>query len=175
MGLDLSINSTGVCVRDGNGIFIYYNIVPHITRNQRRAEGDRLYMIKYNKEDGDDDHNIYEIKNTIRTIIDEYNITEVTMEAPALQAHGRASITMAGLNYAVRQMLMEKGIPFKLVQPTALKKWFTGNGMADKGLMVRCWKELDPLGKELKGMKTDDLADSYALCCWGCENKSHFS
>ena len=168
MGLDLSINSTGICIND-NGKLLYINIVPHKTRNQRKAECDRFEVLEYNKSDGDDDHNIFEIKNVIRKLIIDNHIEHVVMEAPAFQAHGRSTITLAGLNYSIRQMLMELDIKFEMVQPTTLKKWFTGNGMADKGLMVRCWKELDPLGKILKAVKLDDLADSYALLKWGSE------
>ena len=165
MGLDLSINSTGVCFNNGDDV-IYCNIVPKITRNQRRNESDRLMMIEYNKIDGNDDHNIYEICRIVENLIEEYNINKVVMEAPAFQAHGRSTITLAGLNYSIRQMLMRVVVEYETVQPTTLKKWFTGNGMADKGMMVRCWKVLDPIANTLKAMKIDDLADSYALWCW---------
>ena len=177
MGLDLSINSTGICIND-NGKLMYINIVPEVTRSQRRNEYEiaknekfrdvvGLKMIEYQKHDGDDDYNIFQIKSIISILIDDYNIKEVTLEAPALQASGRATATMAGLNYVIRQLLIEKGIIFKLVQPTTLKKWFTGNGRADKGLMVRCWRELEPMANELKAMKIDDFADSYALLKYG--------
>lgn len=161
MGLDLSINSTGVCIRTDSDC-IYKIITPHITRSMRRSDDEILEHIEYQKSDNDD-HNIYMIKEAIRSLIKEYNISHVTLEAPALQAKGRSVITLAGLNYSIRQMLLEEKIPFDTVQPSALKKWFTGNGKADKNLMCHCWRALEPHSKQWKSIKVDDIADAYAL------------
>lgn len=161
IGLDLSINSTGVAI-DVDGEIHYKIITPKLTRTQKRIDHDRFEYVLYNKTDDDDD-NIYEICQCVENIINQYGVTNVTLEAPAYQAHGRSAITMAGLNYSVRQLLKHMNVNYTLVQPTSLKKWFTGNGCADKNLMCHCWRMLDPIHDELKGIKVDDIADAYAL------------
>lgn len=167
-GLDLSINNTGICILHNNE-YKYYLLTSKETRALKKANHPRFDYLTYNKTE-DDDENIFQIKYKIKSLIAQYNIEHITIEAPALQAKGRATVSLAGLNYSIRQMLKELGISFTLVQPTTLKKWFSGNGQADKNLMCHCWRMLDPISKELKSIKVDDLADAYALCNW---NGSH--
>lgn len=161
MGLDLSINNTGIAIQTQDKTF-YYLITSKETRSLKKIKHNRFDYLTYSKTDEDDD-NIFEICHKIKYLINKHNITYITLEAPALNAKGRAAVTIAGLNYSVRQMLKELQIPYNLIQPTALKKEFTGNGCADKELMCYCWKILDPISNELKGIKVDDLADAYAL------------
>ena len=164
-GIDLSLNSTGVCIYDSTtNQHLYYIILPHMTRGQRRAmdsSNGKLTYIEYDKTDSDDE-NIYNIKNQIKDILTTHNITHAYIESPALQAKGRSVITLSGLNYSVRQMLLENQITFLPIQPTALKSWFTGNGMADKDLMIYCWYQIEKF--KPKAIKVDDMADAFALC-----------
>ena len=161
MGLDLSINNTGIAIETERGV-IYYLITSKETRSLKKIEHGRFDYLTYDKNDEDDD-NIFEICNKIKYLIHKHDITHITLEAPTLNEKGRAAVTIAALKYIVRQILKLLQIPYKLVQPTALKKEFTGNGCADKDLMCYCWKTLDPISNELKGIKVDDLADAYAL------------
>lgn len=170
-GLDLSLNSTGVCIYTGK-THLYYIILPHMTRGQRRtmdSSKGRLTYIEYDKTDSDDE-NIHEIKTKIKELLTKHNVTNAYIEAPAFQAKGRATITLSGLNYSVRQMMMENQITFQAIQPTTLKSWFTGNGMADKKLMIFCWERVEKF--KPKAVKLDDMADSFALCEM-CRENTH--
>jgi len=55
-----------------------------------------------------------------------------------------------------------------------VKKNFTGNGVADKGLMMETYFQLEPWARDVsKYIKMDDIADSYAMACFdedGLEN-----
>lgn len=55
IGLDLSINSTGVCVND-DGNYSYYVITPHITRKQKAINSTVLTYVEYQKGDSDSEN-----------------------------------------------------------------------------------------------------------------------
>ena len=58
---------------------------------------------------------------------------------------------------------MNKGVDFKIIPPTGLKKFAVANGSADKELMVYAWQTLQPHLKNITDIKIDDLADAYFL------------
>ena len=55
IGLDLSINSTGICVND-DGNYSYYVIPPHITRKQKAINSTVLPYVEYQKGDSDSEY-----------------------------------------------------------------------------------------------------------------------
>ena len=55
IGLDLSINSTGICVND-DGNYSYYVITPHITKKQKTINGTVLTYVEYQKGDSDSEN-----------------------------------------------------------------------------------------------------------------------
>ena len=52
---------------------------------------------------------------------------------------------------------------FVIVSPTQNKKFATGNGSADKDLMVFSWKKIEKCISDITEIKIDDLADAYFL------------
>ena len=66
-------------------------------------------------------------------------------------------------NEDVRKMLLDKQVSFNIISPTQNKKFATGNGSADKSLMIDAWKRLDTHIKDIDEIKIDDLADAYFL------------
>ena len=77
-----------------------------------------------------------------------------------------ALVDLAGLNFMMRQLFVSKSIDFQVVSPTSNKKSFTGNGQADKDVMIDAWRRLDKNIYNIKDIKIDDLADAFALSCY---------
>ena len=156
-GLDLSINSTGICV-EGN---VYYNIVSKLTKNHLSNTNQNIKVSQYEKTDNIND-NINNIANEILKILKYHNVSIAVIEDVAMGAKSRSIIDLTGLNYWVRCLLKQNNIDFITVPPTLWKKIMLGNGMATKDLITDSWKRVTKIQTELK--KTDDLADSYFLC-----------
>lgn len=72
---------------------------------------------------------------------------------------------LAGLNFMIRFMVIEMSKGFKPVElivgtPGEIKKFATGNGNANKDLILSCFKMIYP---ELDLPKLDDIADAYFM------------
>lgn len=72
---------------------------------------------------------------------------------------------LAGLNFMIRSMIIEIGKGPKHVElivgtPGEIKKFATGNGNANKDLILSCFKMIYP---ELDLPKLDDIADAYFM------------
>ena len=50
IGLDLSLNSSGVCVKKKNEDPIYYLVVPNMTKKQKAVQHKRVNYVVYDKE-----------------------------------------------------------------------------------------------------------------------------
>lgn len=117
--------------------------------------------------------NIIEATKAIISIILLYKIQyapqnykiEVYMEGVAFSSRRTQSLVELGaLNYNIRINLIKLGIPFHIITPSANKKSFTGNGAADKELMIKTFLMLNPSYHPLVGyIKMDDIADAFAL------------
>ena len=163
IGLDLSINSTGICVND-DGEYHYYIITSKRTRKLNKFTNDHINIIFYDKKETDSE-NIREIGVLIQQII----LSElmflpdlVIMEDVAMGARSRSIITLTLLNGYVRRILDEMEIKYITATPTQWKKQMLGNGQADKELTVYHWKKLQPQYSDLE-IKVDDIADAYFL------------
>ena len=173
MGIDPSINCTGVCV-SLNDEYIY-NIIPSkMTKKMSNFKHPRINILSYNKlemndlEYSDKEYNkvqnLVQICNKLEEIIDKFSVQLVCMEGVSYGSVGSAALVdLAGLNFMIRYMLSKKGIKFIIVSPTSLKKFAVANGSATKDLMVYAWHELDQEMKTIKDIKVDDLADAYFL------------
>lgn len=117
--------------------------------------------------------NVIEATKAIISIILLYKIQyasqnykiEVYMEGVAFSSRRTQSLVELGaLNYNIRINLIKLGIPFHIITPSANKKSFTGNGAADKELMIKTFLMLNPSYQPLVGyIKMDDIADAFAL------------
>lgn len=75
--------------------------------------------------------------------------------------------------------LFQKGIPFKVVPPTTVKKFYTGSGRADKQAMEHQF--ISETGMDLRttlnltqkqSSPVGDICDSYAICKYGFHHSS---
>ena len=186
IGLDLSINSTGVCVCEDSKEPVYYFIIPDkLSKKQKAAsQHKRINFITYDKIKGNDDHNINHITSKIMEIIkDKCDLTKsqccdsatllnedikVVIENVALASKGASIITLTLLNGWMRCLLTQNRIDYITVPPTQWKKLMIGNGSADKELIVYCWAAIDnsacvALMNNGIVAKHIDIADAYFL------------
>ena len=173
MGIDPSINSTGVCITDGNK-FIYIIIAGKLTRKMQAFAHNDITIKCYNKLEtnkldySDKEYvkatNVYNICNIISELITTYGITHVNMEGISYGSVGSAALAdLAGLNFAIRNTIMNHNVSFSIIPPTGLKKFAVANGAADKDLMTYAWLTMEPQMKDIQDIKIDDLADAYFL------------
>ena len=182
IGIDPSFSSTGiVVVKDGSLLKSY--IVTHCrpkvkyTKIAERYNNifeyvNYCYSTLSDFPEGDPEllktQNVIEATKAIISIIllykNQYEI-EVYMEGVAFSSRRTQSLVELGaLNYNIRINLLKHHIPFHIITPSANKKAFTGNGAADKELMIKTFLMLNPSYRPLVGyIKMDDIADAYAL------------
>lgn len=220
IGIDPSINSTGMCVRssDSPETYKYYIICSKMSGKMKSFIHNRIQLIDYGKksvtglEYPDKEYikseNIYRIVGNIGEILDLYTMDNsldhneiytgdsgesdegsdgsdkssdsyknsnkktckgpniiVNMEGISYGSVGSAALAdLAGLNFAIRMMLISKGIKFRIVSPISLKVFATNNAGASKEEMSWAWKLLDKEMGDIDKIKIDDLADAYFLC-----------
>ena len=175
MGIDPSINCTGVCIyNDIDNTHNYYMIVSKCTKKMKEFVHPNVNIIEYNKRESNkgDYHikeynksaNIYDICIVIRDIIQHHEPDLIQMEGVSYGSRGSAALVdLAGLNFAIRMTLLSENIQYNILAPTTIKKFAVGNGSAEKDVMIASWKKLDRNISCIENIKVDDLADSYFI------------
>lgn len=179
IGIDPSINSTGVCIRnEDTGSTFYYIIASKMTKKMKEFKHNYVKFCPYEKIDAKEGDyslkenkkfsNIIQICSKISDIIgllkDPNNNIKVYMEGVSYGSVGSAALVdLSFLNASIRMTLRYLDIPFTIVSPTSLKKFACANGQADKIIMIDAWKRLDKNISNINDIKIDDLADSYFL------------
>lgn len=183
MGIDQSINSTGICIRihklyrgstQIKTTSTYYNIVAStkMTKALENFSHSHISILKYTRMDGTDyeskerakTYNIFAICNIIEKLIRKHHVNVVVLEGISYGSVGSASLVdLAGLNYCIRMTALNIGCTIRLASPMSVKKMATGNGGAEKEEMIWAWQNCEPSIKDIKLKKVDDLADSYFL------------
>lgn len=175
IGIDPSINCTGICVyNDISNTHYYYMIVAKATKKMLAFNNEHVQIISYNKEDYSKldytekeikkTNNIYNICTFIKDIIDFYEPDKIQMEGISYGSKGSAALAdLAGLNFAIRMAIKDKNMNCNIVAPTTVKKFAVGNGGVEKDVMIASWKKLDKNISNITEIKLDDLADSYFI------------
>lgn len=171
MGIDPSINSTGICVSKDNKN-IYYNIVSKRTKKLENFSSKYINILfydkntdkslNYNEKEVEKAKNILYICNFIKKIIKKHKPSKVIMEGLSYGSNGQLG-DLGGLNFSIRMILLEMGINFVIVPPTSWKKQQIGIAGAEKDIIVKAWKNIDKNIANIDEIKLDDLADSYFL------------
>ena len=182
IGIDPSFSSTGISVvKDGSLLksYIVTHCRPKVKYTKIAEQYNNIFeYVNYcystlsDFPEGDPEllktQNVIEATKAIISIIllykNQYEI-EVYMEGVAFSSRRTQSLVELGaLNYNIRINLLKHHIPFHIITPSANKKTFTGNGAADKELMIKTFLMLNPSYRPLVGyIKMDDIADAYAL------------
>ena len=175
IGIDPSINCTGVCVYDSDkNTHKYYMIVGKMTRKMESFQHDQVVILNYDKtetkkgeyqdNESNKSYNIYRICSFIDHILTVFKPDLVQMEGVSYGSVGSAALVdLAGLNFAIRMTLIQKDVKFNVIAPTSVKKFAVGNGSAEKDVLIESWKKLDRNISTISDIKVDDLADSYFI------------
>lgn len=188
IGIDPSINSTGMTIRTDTGYCRFFIIKgDKLTKKEKNAQLDNSEIFEYclyQKENVKDTNNAHErelakahnlstIADTIYNIIEELlqqfrktsSIDSVTICMEGISygsIHSAAVMDLAGLNYLIRDRLYHHTVVGTLLvtPPAEIKKFFTGDGTAKKLVVINCFKQLYP---NFNLPKMDDIADSYSM------------
>lgn len=174
MGIDPSINCTGICVYDtDNNTHKYYMIVGSLTKKMQKFSNENVTILNYNKQTSEGDYsnkeyiktlNFNNICNHIDDIIEVYNPDIIQMEGISYGSRGSSALSdLAGLNFFIRSTILKNDIPFNIIAPTGVKKFAVGNGGVEKDVIIASWKKLDKNISNIDDIKLDDLADSYFI------------
>ena len=124
IGIDPSINCTGVCVWDiDKDTHCYYMIPSKVTKKMESFKHDFVSILPYNKQDIKNLEysekeklkfdNIYNIGNKIGIILDTFNPNHVYIEGISYGSVGSAAlIDLAFLNAVIRMELKLRNIGF---------------------------------------------------------------
>lgn len=140
VGLDPSINATGVVVLDDCG-----NIIEQKTFSVK--DPDKMFersLIKYEEE--------------ISFIPKIVNLASVYIEGPAYQSAGQAILQMGALHFLSRVYFFKSKVNYKVIAPGTLKKFVTGKGNSKKELMLL--KTFKRWGVEFED---NNICDAYGL------------
>lgn len=179
IGIDPSINSTGVCVLEDSNPPIYYLIPSKLTKRNRENPHERITILPYVKEKADKRdpyfikerckiHNMMQICRILKDILISHKPQRVVMEGISYGSYGSAALAdLAGLNFCMRSAVLEACPDCELIiaSPMSVKMQAVGSGAAGKEVMIDGWTALDPPIRDLldSGKKIDDLADAYFL------------
>lgn len=191
IGIDPSINSTGVVIRkiddQKNRVFEKFFIIKpnKLTKNEQKFQDSTecFEYIIYNKTDLKDikyDNHKYEYEKTlnISRIVDclsallyRYVLTSettiVSMEGISYGSSTKTSALcdLAGLNYLIRLMIinLDIGVRLNICTPAEVKKYASGMGNCTKDVLSHMFLKIHPEFNEIK--KVDDLADAYFMSC----------
>lgn len=170
MGVDQSLTGTAVVIVDNK--FHYYLI------ETKRDKGTKAPSI-------DNTRRLLYIAKEIGKLIKKHQVEFVAMEGLAFGAKGRSVMTIGGLSHILRAKFIEHNLPFVIIPPTTLKKYWFGKGNAnkenmyqatiDKGYNIPILKNYGT--KKNPDMRFDDnVVDAFALCIFIQEmNKGNIS
>lgn len=188
IGIDPSINSTGMAIRTDTGYCRFFIIKgDKLTKKEKNAQLDNSEIFEYclyQKENVKDTNNAHErelakahnlstIADTIYNIIEELlqqfrksntiNSITICMEGISYGSiHSAAVMDLAGLNYLIRDRLHHHIVVGTLLvtPPAEIKRFYTGSGNANKQLMISTFKGSFP---DFELPKLDDICDSEAM------------
>lgn len=162
MGIDASLNSTGIIVL-ADKEETYYIIKPHVTKNQKKDP--HIHYVEYNKtEDKVESLNNY--ISTLYSIIQQYELNTVVMENVPFAQGSSSVVDLALINGAIRCLCYMLGIECVVVFPGVWKKDTLCNGAADKEYITYNFKMLKPVFKEYTTKQINDIADAFFIAKW---------
>lgn len=180
IGVDPSFTSTGLCVKyDADCRFaVVRSDVPRRALKAVSLDGSMaspFQVIQYTWDKPDKSatyadkeraktERIISIAEAVRTVImNEKRPVVCCMEGVSYNSGG-AVADLAGLNYLLRKVFCDCGTEYIIASPCENKRFASGNGTAEKDVMVNLFEGIVPEAAEWKKLvKTDDIADAYFL------------
>lgn len=134
--------------------------------------GENYYLLETKKEKSIDmsidyTNRIVELKNDIIKIILFHSPLIVGIEGISYGSVGRL-VELGALSYFIRAEFIENNIPFIIIPPTVVKKYWTGKGSASKEMMINEALKRNisiPYYKKIKGQQVidDNCVDATAI------------
>lgn len=177
IGLDISYNSTGMCILKENAAPIMYQICPSKSKHSASVHFD-TYHREYSDTDDysrnelnriiDAESLAIKIRTILRNYVSKSEPCQIRIEGPMNMAFVRSSMKyhngndMVVINKIVCLYLMKlENVELLILPITKIKKAFCGKGNGKKEFMIEKFKELFP-DFDYTG-KYDDVVDAYAL------------
>ena len=188
IGIDPSINSTGLTIRTDEGYCQFFIIKEDkLSKKEKKAAldfSDIFHYCHYLKENVGDTKNAYErelakahnlsniadtiynvIDNAVRQLKKDGKVESITVCMEGISygsIHSAAVMDLAGLNYLIRDRMHHHTIVGTLfvTPPAEIKKFATGQGNASKELMIATFKGSYP---DFELPKIDDISDSFFM------------
>lgn len=160
LGIDPSLTGTALTFYNTNS-----NQYQHHLIKSERTKNTKCPSI-------DNTRRIKNICNSIDNFMTKEKPNYIIIEGLAYGAKGRAVMTLGGLSHMIREVFLSKEIPFIIIPPKTLKKYWTGSGNANKTMMIEeaVKRDVDITimknygTKKLPHMLLDDnIVDSFAL------------
>ena len=180
IGIDQSLSFTGVTTISPNETR-FYGIThkTHTKWDKLKTRPKNLKIVDYVFEDKTDDNienerikyrNIKSLLCEIERIFKEFDGDEVEVRMEGISFGSRqttAIAELAALNFMIRDLCDKYKFKFTILPPTTVKKFATGNGQADKELMLESFFQLNgDLREYQKVIKLDDIADSFFMATY---------
>ena len=189
VGIDPSINSTGVCIFRFTGqtySVLEYHCIGYkpskTTLDIYRKNSivfhdygkDTSKPVLYADKEKAKTENLMKSASVLRSILEDtvkkYGAIDcVTMEGISYgSTSGSSLVDLAGLNFLYRDTILKVCTNLVIASPMEIKKFAVGNGGVDKDVMIHVWKKCEPIDiEEDSKAKVDDIADSYFMALYG--------
>lgn len=156
MGIDQSFTSTGVVVMDNKKDVVVMDVIATSKTTDDKKE---IFW------------RARSIVSSVLDTISSNNVGFVAIEQLAYGSVGDATRNLAGLQFMIINMLIDRDIPFITVPPTSLKKYATSKGNCGKQEMVDSLPHgiKEEIEKYPKTKGRYDLADAYWLASKGVD------
>ena len=181
MGVDPSINSSGICIQfweDNSKVKEYFAIVKpdKLTKKEQKAH-DAYLFFDYVLYKNNHEHEHYKTLNMI-AVLDKIietvkdNVSDKNVEIYVVQegvSYGstlktKSVFDLAGLNFMIRErFLKDDRFHLTIATPSEIKKYSSGNGNCKKEVMIDLFKILYP---DFDLPKIDDICDAYFMASY---------
>jgi crossover junction endodeoxyribonuclease RuvC len=143
IGIDLSLNATGVCSSQSSQIFNTIHGYGFIEVEPKSKGIPRWNMIR----------------EAIRSILSEVGRNSVVfIEGYSFGAHSRSVTGLAEIGGIIRMDLHDHGVKFIEIPPTVLKKFVTGKGICKKDIILK-----EVYRRWNMDLSSHNLADAFGL------------
>lgn len=189
IGIDPSINSTGITVSYNDNEKFYIVKPNKLTKKEQKIHDDiviPLRYVLYDKIESNDTHEqeldktynlidiTYKIYDIVCENIDKSNLYDLYIGIEGISygssLRTKSVFDLAGLNYLIRNMVLNikdkldniNSVKLNIFPPAEVKKFATGIGNCTKDAIVGLFLNINDKLKEVP--KIDDVADSWFIC-----------
>lgn len=182
IGIDPSINSTGVCVLTyiNSKISVQYYIITGKASKSTLAfaKDNNVNVLIYDKKTNDHAdtytdkeikkyHNFNSICSHVMDILVRHAPDYVTMEGISYGSVGSSALAdLAGLNFMIRDVIFKyTNANMMILSPTENKRFAVGCGQINKTAIIDTWCLCEDI-KTVGNAKVDDIADAYFMALY---------